>query len=35
MAFVLRGLGDSVSALLYLLVSCVTNIILDIVFVNV
>lgn len=31
---VLRGLGDSVSALLYLLVSCVTNIILDIVFVK-
>lgn len=31
---VLRGLGDSVSALLYLLVSCITNIILDIVFVK-
>lgn len=31
---VLRGLGDSISALLYLLVSCVTNIILDVVFVK-
>lgn len=31
---VLRGLGDSVSALVYLLVSCVTNIILDVVFVK-
>ncbi len=31
---VLRGLGDSVSALVYLLVSCVTNIVLDILFVK-
>lgn len=31
---VLRGLGDSVSALAYLLVSCVTNIVLDVVFVK-
>lgn len=31
---VLRGLGDSVSALLYLLVSCVLNIFLDVFFVS-
>lgn len=31
---VLRGLGDSVSALIYLLISCVTNIVLDIIFVK-
>lgn len=30
---ILRGLGDSVSALLYLVISCILNIILDLVFV--
>ena len=30
---ILRGLGDSVSALLYLIISCILNIILDLVFV--